>query len=78
VLVVLAPDHIAECTFADDFLDLVAETYLITLLETVVTFVIIEAIIDEALQLGRLIFYGLWCDKPDVFELINFCFLVWG
>ena len=67
--------HIAKSTLAYNFLHLVSETYLVTFLETVVAFVVIEAIVHKSFELCGLVLVGFWCHEPNFIIFFYLCAL---
>lgn len=55
----MALDHIAKSSFANNFLHFVSVTDLVTLLKSVVTFLIIETVINQSFKFSGLVFNAL-------------------
>ena len=49
---IVALDNVSESSLADNFLNFVAVADLITLLESIIPFLVIETIINKSLKLG--------------------------
>ena len=69
---ILAFKHLAESTFTDQLNELEAIANLIACNDTIVTFLIIEAIIHQSFKLGWCILLILFSQVVDLFVLEHF------
>ena len=75
-LVVFAFEHLAERTLTNEFFKLKAEADLVARDNAIVTFVVIEAVVDETLKFSRLILVFRFGKVEDFFVLSNFSHFV--
>lgn len=67
-----ALDDIAECAFANDLLHFIPEWDLVSLFESVVPFLVVEAIVYESFELCWLVFVCGGSKEPHFIKLFNF------
>ena len=73
---VLALEYLTESAFADQLNKLEAVSDLVTGHDAIVALIIVEAVVDEALKLGRLVLLFFLSNVVDLLILGNFCLLV--
>ena len=71
---IVALDNVSKSSLADNFLNFVAVAYLVTLLESVIPFLVIVTIIYKSLKLSWKVFNAARGNKPNFFKLFYFCF----
>ena len=78
VLVVEAFDDLAEGTLSNDLDELEPERNVVALLDPVVAFLVVEAVVDESLHVARLDLEFVFTEVVDLVILLDFLFLEGG
>ena len=71
VLVIKAFDHLAEGALTDDLDQLEAVSDMVSLLNTVVALLVVEAVVDESLELRRPDFAGILRKKVELVVFVD-------